>query len=148
MTLPIFNLNAPRRLPQQPNPNAVRDYIRQTLITRLDTTSTFADEVAAKWPVRRSYELYAASSENLGKVFGQELGPVLHRIVQDDIREDWWNSYDALLRSGFLAISVTLSIYFFVCACRGSTLREARCAFIGAIAWADSLAERQEKQRS
>lgn len=100
MHLPIFNFDAPRRLPQQPNPNAVRAYIRSTLITRLDTTSEFADEVAGKWHLGRSDDLYQAPYKSYVKIFGQEAGSVLFNTVNEDILEDWWNSYWGLLVSG------------------------------------------------
>ncbi|KAF7539545.1 hypothetical protein G7054_g2114 [Neopestalotiopsis clavispora] len=88
MHLPIFNFDAPRRLPQQPNPNAVRAYIRSTLITRLDMTSEFADEAAGKWHLGRSDDLYQAPYKSFVKIFGQEAGSVLFNTVNEDILED------------------------------------------------------------
>lgn len=136
MALPIFNFNAPRRLPQQPNPNAVRAYIREILITRLDTTPSFADEVAEKWPVRRTYHLYTASRQRFDEIFGAEIGPVLHSVVHEDISADWWNSYEALLKSACFAISICLAVYFFVRSCRAPTSRGAcnslLCFFVAA----------------
>lgn len=100
MPLSIFDFSAPRRLPQQPNPNAVRTYIRHLLTTKLDTTPKYAELVAKNWHLGQSRDLYEASAKHLSNLFGQDVGPILFRLVHEDIWEDWWNSYQGLLGSG------------------------------------------------
>lgn len=100
MPLPIFDFGAARRLPQQPNPNAVRAYIRHLLTTKLDTTPKYAELVAKNWHLGQSRDLYEASAKHLSNLFGQDVGPILFRLVHEDIWEDWWNSYQGLLGSG------------------------------------------------
>jgi hypothetical protein len=100
MPLHIFDFDAPRRLPQQPNPNAVRAYIRHILITKHDATPQFAEEIAEQWHLGRLRDLYDASAGSLIKRFGPDVGPHIFRSVREDIWVDWWNSYQGLQASG------------------------------------------------
>ncbi|KAI4602586.1 hypothetical protein KJ359_007802 [Pestalotiopsis sp. 9143b] len=129
MPLPIFDFGAARRLPQQPNPNAVRAYIRHLLTTKLDTTPKYAELVAKNWHLGQSRDLYEASAKHLSDLFGQDVGPILFRLVHEDIWEDWWNSYQGLLGSACLTVSVSLAVYSLIRACKASTWREARDGF-------------------
>lgn len=104
MALAIFDFDAPRRLPAQPNPNAVRAYIRYLLITRQDTTPKFAEEVARKWHLGQSRDLYKASAKSLVKLFGEDVGPILFHLLHEDIWADWWNSYQGLIGSGMASV--------------------------------------------
>ncbi|KJK63980.1 hypothetical protein P875_00064536 [Aspergillus parasiticus SU-1] len=78
--------------PASAGPNAVRDYISDILVAKHDTTADFAKEVASRWQLGRPNDLRHASTGTFERVFGKDIGHFLYRTVQEDIREQWYNS--------------------------------------------------------
>lgn len=106
ISVQMYNFDAPRRLPQQSNPSAVRAYIRHILISRRDATPQFAEAAAVRWHLGRADDLYGASAKSLAKVFGPEVGPIVFSSVRDDIWTDWSNSYQGLVGTGIVVLIV------------------------------------------
>lgn len=100
----MFDFTAPRRLPQQPGPNAVRSYIRHVLTAKYDVEPSSAEAAASQWHLGRTQDLQESSARGLAKLLGSDVGPAIFSSVQEDVWEDWWNSYQGLLGSGIEVI--------------------------------------------
>lgn len=61
--------------------NEVRDYIRGLLIVKHNTTREYAEDVAVKWRLQRGWHLRGMSAKRFTALFGDEIGPLLHRDV-------------------------------------------------------------------
>ncbi|THC95974.1 hypothetical protein EYZ11_004521 [Aspergillus tanneri] len=77
MPLGFFNFNAPRTLPQSTGPNAVRYYIRHSLVTKYDATPDFAEEMASLWKWGRVRNFYQGSASSFSRIFGPDTGGTL-----------------------------------------------------------------------
>lgn len=108
MQLQMLDFNAPRRLPQQSGPNAVRSYIRHVLMTKYDVDPGSAETAASQWHLGRAQDLQESSARELTKLLGSETGPAVFSSVREDLWEDWWNSYHGLLGSGTKAVDYTM----------------------------------------
>jgi hypothetical protein len=73
-------------------PNKVRAYIARVLISKHDTSSDLADEIASLWRLGRGSELRDASVQVFKGIFGDFNGWLLYRIVHEDELEDWQQS--------------------------------------------------------
>ena len=105
----MFDFNAPQKLPQHLGPNAVRSYIRHVLITKYDMDPSSAKAAALQWHLGRAQDLQQSSARGLAKLLGSDVGPAVFSSVQEDLWEDWWNSYYGLLGSGTGAIHDIMS---------------------------------------
>lgn len=83
----------PPKLPApSAGPNEVRAYIARVLMSKHDAASDFAEEISNLWRLGRGSELREAPVNYFKKVFGDETGWFLFRIVREDELEDWQRS--------------------------------------------------------
>ena len=64
--------------------NEVRDYIRGLLVVKYDVTPEKADSLAVKWKLGRGWNLRELTAAQFEEQFGNDLGPYLHRAVQEE----------------------------------------------------------------
>ncbi|KAE8343259.1 hypothetical protein BDV24DRAFT_129449 [Aspergillus arachidicola] len=107
--------------PASAGPNAVRDYISDILVAKHDTTADFAKEVANRWQLGRPNDLRHASTGTFERVFGKDIGHFLYRTVQEDIREQWYNSTAGVFNSWLFLFSIMFSAFFLVRATRANS---------------------------
>lgn len=91
--------------------NEVRAYLEQILISKLDLTADLAHQTASSWSLGRGSELLDSSIQVFIKLFGDNTGWLLYRMIHDEELEEWKRSVVGRISSYMIVISVLLTVY-------------------------------------
>lgn len=83
--------------PSLAGPNAVRAYLTSILISKHDAAPERAQQIAGLWELGCPNDLRHASLERFKELFGKEVGTILFRTVQEEIRTEYWGSIAGIL---------------------------------------------------
>jgi hypothetical protein len=100
--------------PPEAGPKQVRAYVVQLLTTRHDVDLDFAQSTADLWKLGRGVDFRSAAKTNSAlsfmNVFGDSVGPFLHRTAREEFIADYRGSFTGTATSWALNATLVLGL--------------------------------------
>ncbi|KAJ5650479.1 uncharacterized protein N7484_004202 [Penicillium longicatenatum] len=102
--------------PDDAGPRQIRQYLTNHLMTKHDTTTEFAEQIASLWQIGRGVDFRQTSINihSFSKIFGETVSPALQRSVHDECWNQWRASQLGTLSLWLMIISLITAALVFV----------------------------------
>ncbi|KAI5303508.1 hypothetical protein KEM56_007474 [Ascosphaera pollenicola] len=104
----------PRVIPRAVDPEGVRSYLSELLISRHHYNPAAAEEAVAAWTYGNITDLLGKSERLLERRFGRDVGGLLWQSIQQDVLTDFMNSFHGLLMTSLLTLCIMCAVIYAV----------------------------------